>query len=151
MKKIAVTSVLVLLVGLLACSTEKPGPAPLDTKNEQCAACRMSVSDRRFAAQVTAPGYEPRFFDDIGCLRHWLKEGKEPAPWTAWVSDHRTKSFVPALTAVYTKSPTVQTPMNSGILAHADAASRDQDPAVQGGTPLPASEILGALAGKGNR
>ena len=126
-----------------ACSEAPAGPAELDTKHEQCARCRMGVVDRRFAAQVTAPGAEPKFFDDAGCLRDWLKDPKEKAPWTAWVSDHRTKTFVPAATAVFTKSATVQTPMSSGILAHADAASRDQDPAASGGTPLSASEVVG--------
>jgi copper chaperone NosL len=105
----------------------------------------MGVSDRRFAAQLTARGAEPRFFDDAGCLRDWLKDPKERAAWTAWVSDHRTKEFVPAATAVFTKSPTAQTPMNSGILAYADAASRDQDPAAAGGTPVSPADVLGPL------
>ena len=129
-----------------ACSEAPAGPAELDTKHEQCARCRMGVVDRRFAAQVTAPGAEPKFFDDAGCLRDWLKDPKENAPWTAWVSDHRTKEFVPAANAVFTKSPTAQTPMNSGLLAHADAASRDQDPAAAGGTPVAAADVLGPLA-----
>ncbi len=146
MKRFFIAPAILAILTLTACSGAPSGPAELDTKNEQCAGCRMGVVDRRFAAQVTAPGHEPRFFDDIGCMRTWLKLGKEAAPWTAWVSDHRTKTFIPALTAVYTKSTTVQTPMNSGILAHADAASRDQDPAAQGGTPIPTSEVLGPLA-----
>jgi copper chaperone NosL len=105
----------------------------------------MGVSDRRFAAQLTAPGAEPRFFDDAGCLRDWLKAPAEKAPFTAWVSDHRTKTFVAAASAVYAKSPAVQTPMSSGILAWADAASRDADPASAGAAPLDRSEVIGPL------
>ena len=41
---------------LAACGGGTDGPAPLDTKNDACAWCRMSVSDLRFAAQLTAPG-----------------------------------------------------------------------------------------------
>jgi copper chaperone NosL len=130
---------------LPSCSEAPAGPAELDTKHEQCAFCRMGVSDRRFAAQVTAPGAQPKFFDDAGCLRDWLKEPTEMAPWTAWVSDHRTKTFVPAATAVFGKSPTVQTPMSSGILAWADAASRDADPGAAGATPLERAEVIGPL------
>lgn len=134
---------------LPSCSEAPAGPAELDTKHDPCAFCRMGVSDRRFAAQVTAPGEQPKFFDDAGCLRDWLKEPTEKAPWTAWVSDHRTKEFVPAATAVFGKSPTVQTPMSSGILAWADAASRDADPASAGATPLDRAEVIGPLlAGK---
>lgn len=146
---------LLLAAALLAaslfpsCSEAPAGPAELDTKHDPCAFCRMGVSDRRFAAQVTAPGAQPKFFDDAGCLRDWLKEPTEKAPWTAWVSDHRTKTFVPAATAAYGKSPTVQTPMSSGILAWADAASRDADPGSAGATPLDRTEVIGPLlAGK---
>ena len=134
---------------LAGCPEGRPGPAELDTRHEQCAFCRMGVSDRRFAAQLTAQGAEPKFFDDAGCLRDWMKAPRENAPWTAFVSDHRTKTFVPAATAVFAKSPTVQTPMSSGILAWADAASRDADAAAAGATPLDRSQVVGPLLAGG--
>ena len=131
------------IVLLAACGGGTQGPAPLDTKNEACAWCRMSVSDLRFAAQLTAPGHEPKFFDDAGCLRDWLKAPREEAPWTAWVTDHGTKEWVKAKDALFTRNPSVQTPMNSGLVAHASAASRDADPAANGGTAVPAVEVIG--------
>ena len=88
-----------------ACGGGAEGPAPVDTKNDACAWCRMSVSDLRFAAQLTAPGHEPKFFDDAGCLRDWLKAPREEAPWTAWVADHRTKEWVKATDAVARARP----------------------------------------------
>lgn len=135
----------VSLLFLAACGGEADGPAPLDTKNEACAWCRMSVSDLRFAAQLTAPGHEPKFFDDAGCLRDWLKEPREDAPWTAWVSDHRTKEWVKAADAVFVLDPAVQTPMNSGIVAWASTASREMDPAGKGGTQVPPTNVIGPV------
>ena len=41
------------------------------------------------------------------------------------------------------RDPAVQTPMNSGLVAWANAASRDQDPAGKGGTPVPVAEVIG--------
>jgi len=131
------------VVLLAACGGGTQGPALLDTKNEACAWCRMSVSDLRFGAQLTAPGHEPKFFDDAGCLRDWLKAPREEAPWTAWVTDHRTKEWVKAKDATFTRNPTVQTPMNSGLVAHASSASRDSDPTAKGGTAVPAAEVTG--------
>jgi copper chaperone NosL len=128
---------------LVACGGGGDGPAPVDTKNDACAWCRMSVSDLRFAAQLTAPGHEPKLFDDAGCLRDWLKEPREAAEWTAWLSDHRTKEWVKATDAVVVRDPTVQTPMDSGLVAWTNAASREQDPAGKGGTPLPVAEVIG--------
>lgn len=104
----------------------------------------MSVSDPRLAAQLAAASEEPKFFDDIGCLRDYLLHaGGRPDGRIAYVADHRTKGWVPATRAFYTKSPRTETPMGSHLIAHADAASRDADPDARGGTPVTATEILG--------
>jgi copper chaperone NosL len=131
------------LLALLACGGGAPEPAALDTRNEQCASCRMAVSSAVFASQLVAPGELPRFFDDLGCLRDYLKAGKAPESATAFVADHRTKAWVRADRAVYTRVPGLSTPMGSGVIAHAEALSRDQDKDATGGTPVPAPELFG--------
>ncbi len=134
---------LVSVAALGACSSA-PGPAPLDTRNDACAHCRMAVSDARFAAQVAAPHEEPRFFDDLGCLRAWLLErGGLPSGAAAFVADHRTKAWIRAGEATFTRVPGVQTPMASHLVAHADTASRERDPDARGGEPVPAAYVLG--------
>ncbi len=134
-------------VVILACSRGTPGPAPLDTRVEACARCRMAVSDARFAAQLVAPSEEPRFFDDVGCLRDFLRDARNPPRGaTAFVADHRTRAWVPAAVAVYTLAPSIDTPMASHLLAHADDASRDADPAARAGRRLTAGEVFGPSA-----
>ena len=44
--------------------------------------------------------------------------------------------------AVYTRVPGLETPMGSHVIAHADAASRDQDPDARGGTPVAARRAV---------
>jgi len=132
-----------LLVSLtLSCARNASGPAALDTRTETCRSCRMPVSDPSLAAQLAAPGEEPRFYDDIGCLRDALAGSSAPAGSTAWVADHRTKEWVRATKAVYTRA-SIATPMGSHWIAHSSAASRDSDPAARGGTPVSAREIFG--------
>jgi copper chaperone NosL len=119
-------------------------PAALDTRHDACAACRMSVSSRTFAAQIVAPGEEPLFFDDIGCLARYLTDQPRTAPGAvAYVADHRTGAWVPAATAIYTTVPTMTTPMDSHIVAHASAASRDADAEARHGTHLTAATVFG--------
>ena len=131
-----------LLAG--ACGSGPPGPAPLDSRNDACAFCRMAASDARFAAQLVAPGEEPRFFDDIGCLRDYLKGATVvPTAAVAYVADHRTKTWVRAAAAVYTRVQGLETPMGSHLVAHADAASRGADPDAKGGETLSATEVFG--------
>jgi copper chaperone NosL len=139
------TRAMITLAALaVACSSGPPAPAELDTRNESCAHCRMAVSDQRFAAQVGAPGELPRFFDDVGCLASWLKDQPTlPKGAVAWVADHRTRAWVVAAEAVYTRVPGLETPMGSHLVAHADAASRDGDEDTRGGTPVTLSELFG--------
>jgi copper chaperone NosL len=132
-----------LVLAQAACAAGAPEPAPLDTRNEACATCRMAVSEARFASQVVAPGEVPRFFDDLGCLAGFLKAGRAPGSATVFVADHRTRAWVRADAAVYTRVPALATPMGSHLIAHADAASRDLDPAARGGTPATAADVFG--------
>jgi copper chaperone NosL len=141
-----------LLLALGGCGSAPPEPAPLDTRHEACTTCRMTVSEARFAAQIVAPGEVPRFFDDLGCLAAFLKANRAPAEAAIFVADHRTRAWVRADAAVYTRVPGLSTPMGSHLVAHADAASRDRDAAAQGGTAVTPLELLGtggALRGGG--
>lgn len=134
--------VLALVVGSSACAGL---PEPVDvSQSDACTFCRMAVSDPHVAAQIVARGEEPRFFDDIGCLAGWLKDARAADGAIAFVADHRTGKWALAETAVYTKPLRFSTPMGSGIIAHADAASRDDDPAARGGRALTALEVFGA-------
>jgi copper chaperone NosL len=63
------------------------------------------------------------------------------------VADRRTGSWVAAAEAVYTQT-SAKTPMGSGIVAHADAASRDADPAAAGGQSIGPAEILRGLSAR---
>jgi copper chaperone NosL len=139
-----------VLLAAVACGGKSLEPVDV-SGSDACAFCRMAVSDRHFAAEVVAAGEEPRFFDDIGCLANGLKEARFPESAAAFVSDHRTGKWVAAHRAVYTKAPRVSTPMGSGIIAHVDASSRDQDPAASGGVALTADEVFARrLPGLGN-
>jgi copper chaperone NosL len=105
----------------------------------------MAVSDPRFAGQLVAPGEEPRFFDDLGCLGGFLKAQRSlPAASMAYVADHRTKAWLRADRAVYARAAAFETPMGSHLMAHADAASRDADPDAKGAVPVTMAEVFGA-------
>jgi copper chaperone NosL len=137
-------------LSLVACGGDLQ-PGPLDTRNEQCASCRMAVSTAVFASQLVAPGENPRFFDDLGCLADYLKAGKAPAGAVAFVADHRTKAWVPADRAVYTRVAGLETPMGSHVIAHADAASRESDPDARGGVAVSPTELFGPAGMGGTR
>ncbi len=104
----------------------------------------MAVSAPRFAAQLVAPGEEPRFFDDLGCLRDWLRaHPAAPRGAVAYVADHRDGAWVPAAAAVYARVPGLATPMGSELVAHQDAASRVADRSLGRAVPVAPAELFG--------
>ena len=130
-----------------ACGQAARQPAELDTRNEQCRFCNMVVSTRVTASQVVAPGEEPRFFDDLGCLASWLKDNPLPQGAVVFVADHRTGEWVSAASAVYSRVETLDTPMGSHLLAHANEGSRTADRPAAGGQVLSVGEAIGLRAG----
>ena len=128
----------------LACAGGPPGPATLDVGRQPCDHCRMTVSDARFAAQIVAPGEEPLFFDDLGCLAAYLRDQTDLPPGAvAYVTDHGTGDWVPAAAAVYTRVAALATPMSSHLVAHRSEASREADPAAREGDAVGATELFG--------
>lgn len=104
----------------------------------------MAVSDRRFAAQIVAPGEEALFFDDLGCLRDYLSASGNTVSDGAvvFVADHRTAEWVDARQALFTRRESVATPMASGLMAHRDTSSLKEDREAQGAVAVAPGEIL---------
>ena len=140
----------VLLASVLAaalaagCGAGRPEPARVDPANDQCASCRMVVSEPRFAAQVMAPGEEPRFYDDLQCLRDGLRAAPPPAGAVVFVADVRTGAWVEATRAVFAHVPARATPMGSHWVGYDGEASRQADPEGAGAEPVQAAAIFGA-------
>ena len=135
------TVVLMSLV-VVACFGAAAPPAQLQ-RGETCRWCRMAVSDARFAAQFSAT--EPLFFDDIGCMQHFLRDPKSALDPEAvpYVADHRTKEWIHAEGALYRRCPSVETPMGSHLLAYRDTESAKLDKIVGDCTTVTAAEIFG--------
>ena len=136
-----------------ACGRSDPPPAVLDTAHEPCRFCRMVISDQRFASQIVAPYEEPLFFDDLSCLGNFLKQTPQlPSGALVYVADHRTRAWVRAERAVYTRVDTLSAPMGSHIVTHGSMASRDADVDATRGSPVNISEVFpGGLPKGGSR
>jgi copper chaperone NosL len=132
-----------LLFLTLACASGPPQPAALSLGNDACSHCRMVVSDAHFAAQLVAPGEEPRFFDDIGCLAGYLKTNPASPSAVTYVADHHTGEWVNAKFAIYTRVDSLETPMGSHVIAHLGARSRDADPVTAKGVAQTYDDVFG--------
>jgi len=135
----------ILIASLLlaaACGPRTLAPAALNAAGDQCGTCRMVISDQRFASQIVAPYEEPRFFDDLGCLTNYLAGASLPKDAVVYVADHRTKAWVRADAAVYTRVDRLSGAMGSHVVAHASVDSRRADTEAASGTPLSYSAVF---------
>ena len=133
---------LAFVCAMVACATT-PKPAAVDPRADACANCRMLVSDPRFASQIVAPGEDPKFFDDLSCLRAYLDRTPLPAGAAIFVADHRTREWIAADAAVYATSASTDAPMGSRLVAHASTDSRARDADVASPVAVTKKEAIG--------
>lgn len=136
----------VLLVALCcaagACRRGPPAAAALQP-GTPCSHCRMTVLDQKLASQIVAPGEEPRFFDDLGCLTAYLAAHPAEPGARAFVADHASGAWIDAAQAVYSRDEAIATPMNSHLVAHAGEAARAADAAVREARRLTPADVFG--------
>lgn len=134
---------LFLLVLAAGCGSAVPPPAALTLNQDACGYCRMIVSDGRFASQIAARLEEPGFFDDLGCLANHLRNTASLSDGAiVYVADHRTREWIVADRAIYTRVERFTAPMGSHIIAHASEASRAADADAAGGSPVELKDVL---------
>lgn len=105
-------------------------PATITWDRDTCEFCRMTISDRGFAAEAWVEPEQRHYkFDDIGCLVNWLDaHGWTSAQVRLWVADHRHRDqahWLDARTARYVEGLT--TPMDYGFGATDEAAPGSMD------------------------
>jgi copper chaperone NosL len=112
-----VTGVL-LLVG---CTKGPEEPVDPVWGKQPCAHCRMLVSERAPAAQLTLADGTRHYFDDVGCMVS-LVERERLSPRHQWVRSG--EAWVPAESTRYASG--VPTPMGYGFLPAAQGVGWEQ-------------------------
>src|SRR5690606_32241093 len=69
----AVIAAWMLVVSAQACGSG--GPKPINYGKDQCAHCRMTVSDARFGSQLVTKKGRAFHFDDVQCLVAYVEGG----------------------------------------------------------------------------
>jgi hypothetical protein len=83
------------------------------------------------------------FFNDIGCMiEHLSRDPRVRPSEIAYVADHQTGEWVRAVDALYTRNLRVPTPMQSHLIAHANADTQAADPAARGGARVTVKDLL---------
>jgi copper chaperone NosL len=117
------TCSLLASLALLAGACSRPpdtGPPQLRYGEQECDACRMLVSDERFAAALVfdQQGEVTKLaFDDINCVFAYLSDHPRSGPYQVYTHDLNTHAWLDARTALFVHSEKLETPMASQIAA----------------------------------
>jgi len=129
------------------------GPRRIAYGHDECAWCRMTVSDARYGAvQRTAQGRQ-QVFDSIECLAEAtlaLEGGAQArAADRSWVTDYpHPGSLVPAPVARYLRTEGPGSPMGRGFKAFASIADAEREQRLGGGVTMSWDEALTVIGGE---
>lgn len=121
--KLSTVIILAALVVLTGCQKTAVEPVAIEA-SDMCSFCRMSISEKRYAAEVIDDDGQAFKFDDIGCMANFIKQKRNAGSIQAtFVMDFDRREWLKAETASYVRSPEFKTPMNGGIVAFKDQTS----------------------------
>ena len=136
----AVCGIAVLVV-FTSCQKRAVEPVAIET-TDMCSFCRMSISDKRYAAELIDEAEGVFKFDDIGCMTNFIKQKRSNVPTAAlFVMDFESREWMKAEDAFYVRSAELKTPMSHGLAAFKHKSSAETAVAKYNGTLLGFPEI----------
>ncbi len=105
---------------LLGCGASKIEPVEIFPE-DNCAQCRMAVSEVQFASEIIDMHGEVYKFDDLGCMLKFRNKRSDLKINATFLKDYETKEWIPYERAVIVKTG-IETPMGSGKVAFANQA-----------------------------
>lgn len=120
----AIVALLLLGAPAIGCSA---GPTPIDYGKDECAACRMRITDARFGAELVTTRGKPYKFDAVECMVGFVDRGAVARTdiHSLWVGNFaKPGELIDARSALYLRTDRVRSPMGLNALAFASAADR---------------------------
>ena len=115
-KIIKVLAVIGLLLLVTACSQE---PAEIHYGSDECAHCKMMITDEQFSSQIVTEKGKAIKFDAIECMAVYHRQNADDLQGAIrYVSDYNNpKNWLIAEQAQFVKSEVVNSPMGESLLA----------------------------------
>jgi copper chaperone NosL len=138
-----VLSGIILLVSIMsACSVE---PEPIQYGSDACHACKMTLMDKKFGAELVTKKGKVYKFDDVNCMLNFfnsVENAHEEFKYKLVVDFMQPAKLVDASNAFYLKSREIKSPMSSQIAAFENQESMDALKQKWGGIYLVWGELV---------
>lgn len=133
-------SITVFILYLVGCSQE---PSKIHYGSDECAYCKMMITNDRFATQLVTDKGRSYFFDSIECMAAYQKEHKRKLQQAKlWVNNYNSPGqWLDAGQAQYVKSKVVQSPMGESLLAFPSATEAEKYTADNSGRLMQWKEV----------
>jgi copper chaperone NosL len=109
-------SLILISMVTISCSQE---PAEIHYASDECAHCKMMITDNHFAAQIVTKKGKAIKFDAVECMAGYAKAYKEDLKEAKfWVSDYSNPGqWLSLEQARFVQSEVVKSPMGAFLLA----------------------------------
>ncbi len=123
-KKNTALSILTLALLLSACQSDSPEPIKLNIDN--CAFCKMTISDGDFACELKTSKGRIYKFDDLNCLLNYKKENNSVPIQTVYICAFRSnQTLIESNSLFFVESENFMSPMGGNIAAFKDRQVAD--------------------------
>jgi copper chaperone NosL len=115
-----------LLIALMAAfhfSACSSGPEPIQYGQDNCHACKMTLTDKRFGCEIVTAKGKVFKFDDLNCLVGYLKDGsiaEKDIAQIVVVDFNKTTQFVDVQNAFFLQSEALKSPMRADVASFSD-------------------------------
>lgn len=134
------------LLVFVSCSS---GPEPIQYGKDECASCKMTLTDKRFGAEIVTNKGKVFKYDDLNCLVETLREGtvaEEDVAAMYVVDFKKTGAFVDVQQALFLENEAIKSPMRSDIAGFSSAADLQEiKMAIGGGREMSWAEVRKAF------
>ena len=135
----------VLLLSGISCSVK---PEPLAYGKDACHACKMTLVDNKFGAEIVTNKGKIFKFDDVNCLVGFYNSGNVAAidVHSILVVDYlKAETLLDATAAFYVKSDNIRGPMGGDVAAFAQSETAQAQRETSKGKVLRWNEVLQAF------
>ena len=113
------------MVSLQSCAQQ---PEPIRYGQDACVFCKMTIMDKKFAAEIVTDKGKAYKFDDLSCMVKYLKVNKWNESQMAFVvvNDYdKPGELIDARTATFVSSRELRSPMRGDVAAFSNKAAAE--------------------------
>jgi len=123
------TLIYIMLAGIIIMSACTPKPEAINYGNDGCDYCKMTIVDKRYAAELVTTKGKVYKFDAVECMINYKKENTDTKWILELVSDFNSQQLVDAANSSFLRCAQLSSPMGMYItpFAQEESAVRQQE------------------------